>query len=89
MIKEGWATAISARKALDAGLELGLLGEGFTAENTQVLASYSKSNISSVAELICSINPEANIFVGYDNDAGQTLESGLNPGYKKLVTTFH
>lgn len=88
LIKEGWATAISARKALDAGLELGLLGEGFTAENTQVLASYSKSNISSVAELIRSINPKANIFVGYDNDAGQTLESGLNPGLQEACHNF-
>lgn len=88
LIKEGWATAVSARKAFDAALNLGILGSDFTADNTQVLASYSKANISSVANLIREINPDANIFAGYDNDAGQTLEAGSNPGIQEACHNF-
>lgn len=88
LIKEGWATAVSARKAFDAALGLNLLGAEFTEDNTQVLAAYSKSNISAVAELIRDINPDANVFVGYDNDAGQTLSSGANPGVQEACHNF-
>ncbi|HCA5183803.1 TPA: hypothetical protein MW242_003449 [Acinetobacter baumannii] len=88
LIEEGWATAISTRKAYDAALQMNLLPEGFTEDNTQVIAAYSKSNISAVADLIRKHNPEAKIYLGYDNDAGQTLDAGANPGLQEACHNF-
>lgn len=88
LIAEGWATSISKRKALDSAIQQGLIDENFRNKDIQVLAAYSKSNIPDLALKLREINPKADIYLGYDNDAQDCIQNGTNPGLQEACNNF-
>ena len=88
LVAEGWATSISKRKALDSAIQQGLLDESFRGKDIQVLAAYSKSNIPDLALKLREINPKAELYLGYDNDAQDCIENGTNPGLQEACNNF-
>lgn len=86
IISEGWASGISTRMQLDKAIELNLIP--FQKNNIQSIVAYSKANIAVVANILREINPNAYIFLSYDNDAAKALVSGHNPGLEEACNNF-